>query len=174
MQVNLPVWGYYPKDESTFIDPLYAPYMREHIYVPSKDGNDQLCEVNMFKQQGYPDGLVNPALVRKGWGLSFQLAHPAKDRCPHGWSQGEDGWCVANKPEFEGTFYTDEAHVAKYQYWGGYAPVDHKQLRSIKPTPFDRKSVSPWTGDYKVHYIPKGGEQRNKYGHLATKDSYLA
>jgi len=31
MQTNLPVWGYYPKDDSYFIDPMYAPYMRELV-----------------------------------------------------------------------------------------------------------------------------------------------
>ena len=140
MLVNLPVWSYYPKDGSHFTDPLYAPYARIPIEVKGKDGKtEQICPVNPYKKQGYADGMDHPELVRKGWGLSFQLLHPDKDSCPHGWTKGEDGWCVAAKPEFEGTFYTENAHVAKYQYHDGYAP---KKECGRVISQFDRKSVN--------------------------------
>ena len=170
MQTNLPVWGYYPKDDSYFIDPMYAPYMRE--LVRTADG--QICEVNPSKKQGYPDGFVNPSLVRKGWGLDFQLMHPDKDPCPEGWTKGEDGWCVANQPEFgDHGLYSKDAFVPRYQYWGSYAPrLANARYKEINQ--FDQRSVSPWTGNYVVYNHPKPASNREVYGHLPSKDSYLA
>lgn len=175
MNVNLPVWGYYTKDGSQFIDPLYAPYTRVPIELKDRAGNtEQICPVNPYKKQGYKDGLVHPELVRKGWGLSFQLLHPDKDQCPHGWTKGEDGWCVANQPEFEGTFYTKDAHVPMYQYHDGYAPREMCGRASRQISQFDRKSVNPFTGNYSMLYQGKPSGMRQKYGHLPAKDSYLA
>jgi len=169
MEVNLPVWSYYPPNDQSFVDPLYAPYVRQ--IVP--DANSGYCEVNGWEKQGYADGFVNPALVRKGWGLGFQLMHPDKDPCPEGWTKGIDGWCVQNQPEFEGTFYTPEAFVPKYQYWNGYAPgLINPRAKQIDE--FDMKSVSPWTGNYVIYHNPKPSESRVKYGALASKDSLLA
>ena len=169
MDINLPVWGYYPKNDQYFIDPLYAPYMRELV-----ETDDGICEVNMWKKQGYPDGFVNPALVRKGWGLSFQLMHPDKDPCPDGWTKGEDGWCVANQPEFgDHGLYSKDAFVPKYQYWGSYAPrLANPLYKQINE--FDKKSVSPATGNYVVYQNPAPASNREIYGHLPAKDSYLA
>lgn len=169
METNLTVWGYYPKDDESFVDPMYVPYM--NYPVKTKDG---VCEVNTWKKQGYPDGFVNPALVRKGWGLDFQLLHPDKDPCPEGWTKGEDGWCVSNQPEFgDHGLYSVDAFVPEYQYWNGYAPrLANPQYKEINQ--FDRRSVSPWTGNYVVYNNPYPASHRAVYGHLPSKDSYLA
>ena len=169
MNVNLPIWGYYPKGDEYFIDPQYVPYMK--TLVDTEDGK---CEVNTWAKQGYADGFVNPALVRRGWGLDFQLMHPDKDPCPEGWTKGVDGWCAANEPEFgDNGLYTKDAFVAKYQYWGGYAPrLADPRYKEINQ--FDQKSVSPWTGNYVVYQNPKPSSDREIYGHLPAKDSYLA
>lgn len=168
MEVNLPVWKYYPKDDSYFTDPLYVPYQYENVCT--EDGE---CKVNTWTKQGYPDGFVNPALVRKGWGLNFQLQHPW-DPCPEGWTKGEDGWCAANEPEFgDHGLYTKHAFVPKYQYWGGYAPrLRNPGYKEINQ--FDQKSVNPWTGEYVVYDKSYPSENRVKYGYLPAKDSYLA
>ena len=166
--INLPVWGYYPKDDGYFVDPLYVPYMK--TLVKTDDG---ICEVNLTKKQGYSDGLVNPALVRKGWGMGFQLLHP-DDPCPEGWTKGEDGWCVENQPEFgDHGLYSEDAFVPKYQYWDSYAPrLKNPRYKEINQ--FDQRSVNPWTGNYVVYNHPHPSSNREKYGHLPSKDSYLA
>lgn len=169
MEINLPVWSYYPKKDQQFIDPLYVPYQREAV-----DTNDGICCVNTWKKQGYADGFVNPALVRKGWGLGFQLMHPDKDPCPEGWTKGEDGWCVANEPEFgDHGLYSKNAFVPKYQYWNSYAPTLPSSRRE-EINEFDQKSVNPWTGDYVVYHHSYPASNRGKYGHLPSKDSMLA
>lgn len=187
MEINLPVWGYYPPDNSYFVDPLYVPYQRELTPVcdpdatscKSNSGNvckdPEICEVNTWKQQGYPDALVHPELVRKAWGLSFQKMHPDKDvTCPEGWSPGEDGWCFENKPEWEGTFYTKDAFVPKYQYFGSYAPGLKNNYCTKKINHFDMKSVNPWTGNYTIYHNARPANNRENYGHLPSKDMMLA
>ena len=189
MEVNLPVWGYYPRNDKPFIDPLYAPYQSSYVStevgmendvshsypgVPSSCQTEQVCPVNTWAQQGYPDGFVNPALVRKGWGMSFQLMHPDKDPCPEGWNKEKDGWCHENKPDFgDHGLYSNNAFVPKYQYWASYAPrlVDPR-VKQIDE--FDQKSVSPWTGNYVIYSNPKPASNRAIYGSLPSKDSMLA
>ena len=168
MEANLPVWSYYPKDDEYFIDPLYAPYMRT---LANTEGG--VCEINTWKKQGYEDGFVNPALVRRGWGLNFQLLHPS-DSCPSGYTKGEDGWCAENEPEFgDNGLYTKDAFVAKYQYWNGYAPrLSNPRYKQINE--FDMRSVHPETGNYVVYFNPMPSSSRITYGHLPAKDSLLA
>ena len=168
MEVQLPVWKYYPQNDQYFIDPLYVPYTRTLVNTPGG-----VCGRNTWKKQGYADGFVHPELVRKGWGLGFQLLHADKDPCPEGWTKGVDGWCVENEPEFQGTLYTDKAFVPRYQYWDSYAPkLINPRAKQISE--FDMKSVNPYTGNYVVYFNPKPSETRIKYGSLASKDSLLA
>lgn len=168
MEINLPVWGYYPKNNQYFIDPMYAPYTRELA-----DTGGGICGLNTWAKQGYADGFVNPALVRKGWGLDFQLLHP-QDPCPDGWNKDKTGWCTANKPEFgDHGLYSKDAFVPKYQYWDGYAP-QLAQPRYKEINQFDMRSVNPWTGDYVVYHHPKPSSNRAKYGYLPSKDSLIA
>jgi len=169
MDYNLSVWGYYPKNDKFFVDPMYVPYMKNNV----QEG-DQVCQVNPWKKQGYSDGLVNPALVRKGWGRSFQLMYPEKDPCPLGWSKHKDGWCVVDEPEFgDHGIYSKDAFVPKYQYWKSYAPqLSSPRYKEINA--FDMKTVSPWTGKYVIYHNPTPASNREKYGYLPSKDSYLA
>lgn len=169
MDINLPVWSYYPKNDEYFIDPMYVPYMRTPVNTECGT-----CEVNTWVKQGYPDGFVNPNLVRKNWGLNFQLMHPDKDPCPEGWAKGEDGWCYTTQPEFgDHGLYSDDAFVPKYQYWDSYAPrLDNPNFMEINR--FMQRSVSPWTGQYVVYQNPLPASNRRVYGHLPSKDSYLA
>lgn len=171
MEYNLPVWGYYPSNDEYFVDPMYVPYVRD--LVPDENGRCGECEINPWKKQGYADGFVHPELVRKGWGLGFQLMHADKDPCPEGWTKGIDGWCVENKPEFQGTFYTEKAFVPKYQYWDSYAPkLINPRAKQINE--FDQRSVNPWTGNYVVYNNPRPASNRIEYGSLSSKDSLLA
>ncbi len=169
MDAELPVWNYYPRDDQSFMDPLYVPYIRTLVKTPGG-----LCGVNTWAKQGYADGFVHPELVRKGWGLGFQRMHPDKDlSCPEGWTSGKDGWCAENEPEFQGTFYTDKAFVPKYQYWDSYAPkLINPRAKQISE--FDMKSVNPFTGNYVIYFNPEPSSMTMKYGSLASKDSLLA
>ena len=168
MNVNLPNLSYYPPDNSYFIDPMYVPYQK--ALIGTECG---VCEVNTWAKQGYKDGFVNPALVRKNWGLDFQLMHPI-DPCPEGWTKGQDGWCAANEPEFgDHGLYSKEAFIPKYQYFNGYAPGPvNPRYRQINE--FDNKSINPYTGDYVVYHNPNPGKSRGQYGMLPSKDSLLA
>ena len=168
MDANLPISSYYPKDNSPFIDPMYVPYQNQSIQTECG-----VCEVNTWKKQGYRSGFVNPALVRKGWGMDFQLLHP-RDLCPSGWSKGVDGWCAANEPEFgDHGLYSKDAFVPTYQYFDSYAP-QLKNPRYRDMNEFDPKSVNPFTGDYVVYHNPQYNSSRLKYGSLPSKDGYLA
>lgn len=172
MEYNQSVWAYYPANNQPYTDPLYAPYTRKLVPITGADGETQLCPVNTYKPQG-SCGMTHPELVRKGWGMGFQRMHPDKDPCPPGFTPGVDGWCTAEKPEFEGTFYTDKAFVAKYQYWDGYAPKNQCAVDK-DPSPFHLKSVHPQTGRYVVYHQPKQASTKTVYGKLATRDSLLA
>jgi hypothetical protein len=184
MDINLPVWGYYPQDNSQFIDPLYIPYQNQarpscharKVRTPNGKEVPGECPYNPWREagQGYSDGLVHPELVRKGWGQDFMLLHPDKDPCPEGWTKTKGGWCVANKPEFgDHGLYSTDAFIPEYQYHGGYAPA--RQCPRDRPiNEFDNRSVNPFTGDY-VRYFPgTTPKNRSRYGALPSKDSLLA
>lgn len=166
VDVNLPVWGYYPSDNQKFIDPLYLPYQNQMIPTPSG-----VCPVNCFKHDDCEGVGFHPELVRAGWCWDFQRMHPDKDPCPPGFVEGKEGMCHKEKLDWEGSFYTDEQFAPKYQYWNGYA---------VKPScsplldEFDQKSVNPYTGQY-VNYFPSNpSKSRQKYKNIPSMDSYLA
>lgn len=153
MEVKLSGWDYYRKD---FVDPLYLPYQK-------KGG------INPTKKQGYYAS-KHPELVRAGLGMRYIRKRP-DDPCGLGWKDGGDGYCVEEKPEFEGTFYTESAHVPYYQYHGGYAPKFKSGSRRVEST--DNISISPFTGEVQLSHIPKKSPNRRRYGHLPSKDSLL-
>ena len=171
MQVNQSVWSQYPKDDTYYIDPLYIPY--QSIPVETECGQ---CSINPWKHRGSP-ALVNPGLERRGWGWDFIRMHPDKDRqCPPGWVSDPDpssGWCTVEKPEYEGTLYTDKSFTPKYQYWDSYAPR-LKNPNERQTNRFDQRSVNPFTGNYVMYHNSKPNGLRSKYGWLPSKDSYLA
>ncbi len=157
MQVNLSTWGYY---KPGFVDPLYVPYQRKTIRGKS---------INTWKKQG-ASPIVDPGQVRAGLGIAYQRQYPQYDACGLGWKPGPDGYCVAEEPEFEGTFYTKDAHVPKYQYHDGYT-VKPKGARRVSQ--FDNKSVNPFTGEYQISHTPYPSPTRSKYGQLPSRDSLL-
>lgn len=172
MEVNLSTWGYY---QPGFVDPLYVPYQRSKEVVSNSDGYTQLCEVNTWKKMGYPDGLVNPGLVRKGWGLSFQRKH-GMDSCPAGWTSqmpngnpGQDGWCYESVPEFEPQLYSKTAFIPRNQYWKGYTIPNKPGNKPLDS--FDFKSVSPYTGKFVSHI--NSGCVNDSYNRFPVKNSYL-
>lgn len=171
MLVNLPVWGYYPKDNSKFVDPLYIPY--QDTWMKTKSG--ETCPVNTWEVQGYADGFVNPALVRKGWGLTFQLQHPDKDPCPEGWSK-INGMCVENEPEYGGQdagLYSVNSFTPKYQYWDSYTQRNQNAfVREINE--FDNRSINPFTGDMVSYMTSYPSSSTTRYGKLRSKDSLIA
>ena len=175
MEVNLPVWGYYPPNNEYFVDPLYVPYMNNLVKTKTRGGYNQICEVNPWPKQG-PPSTVNPGLVRQGWGMSFLRMHPDKDPCPPGFVDGGngDGWCLAEEPEFGNHgLYSEYAFVPKYQYHGSYAPrLKDPAYKEINQ--FTMRSVHPETGEYVVYFNPAPASNRGKYGYLPAKDSYLA
>jgi len=154
MQINQSVWDYYPQDNSRLYDPLYYPYKKEEKCCKNPvTGEDEACQVYPFKEQGCVGSLVNPNLVRRGWGLDFQLLQPGFTPCPNGWTKDKTtGFCVSNSPEFEGTFYTKDAFVPKFQYHSAYCANPRPNLRVSE---FDMRSVNPFTGDYVVYFTSK-------------------
>jgi hypothetical protein len=170
MLKNQTVWDYYPKDNSYYIDPMYVPY--QESYIKTEDG---ICPVKTWKEQGSPTGFVNPALVRKKWGTEFMLMHPDTDSCPTGWTKQENGWCKEYEPEFGNNgLYSNDAFIAKYQYWDSYAPA-LKNSRERPINEFDSRSVNPFTGEYVVYHKSNDNfPNKNRYGSLPSKDSYLA
>lgn len=167
MDTNLSVWGYYPKDDKPFIDPLYVPYQYKN--VATENG---VCPVNTWAGMGCYDGMVNPGLVRKDWGWSFQRMFPDKDPCPPGFTEGMDGWCVKEAPEFDPNYglYSKHAFVPMYQYWNGYGTNEI----STELTELDPKSINPFTGNFVVYTKPRPNTNTFKYMKTPSKDSYLA
>lgn len=166
MDYNASLWSYYPPNDQKFVHPLYAPYVKQ--IIPNGDGG--YCEVNKWSQKEH-SGCYFSELDRKGWGTTFQLMHPT-DPCPEGYTKVENGYCVQNQHEFEGTFYTDEAFVPKYQYWDGYTTRSDCSKQEISE--FDMKSINPHTGNFVIYHNPTPNKNTHKYGTLASKDSLLA
>jgi hypothetical protein len=170
MLKNQTVWDYYPKDDSYYIDPMYVPY--QEVYVETKDG---VCPIKPWKEQSCLNSLVNPDLIRKGWGTDFMLMHPDKDPCPTGWTKGENGWCSEYEAEFGNNgLYSEDAFIPKYQYWDSYTiPIRNNKNREINE--FDSRSVNPFTGNYVIYRNSNDAHPSNRrHGKLPSKDSYLA
>lgn len=171
MDVNLSTWDYYQKD---FIDPLYAPYQKKWVKTrdigPDGVEYEQDCPVHAWtEKEGYFNGLVNPAGVRKNWGKMFQLKHSTFS-CPFGYVKGEDNYCFEAEPEFEPVFYTPKAFLPRRRYWNTYAPPNEGFRKTTDS--FDFRSVNPNTGRYsKTKSSPNSSF--NYYGSQPTPSSYL-
>jgi len=174
MESNIPVWSYY---QPGFVHPEFVPYLR----YPVKDDQGNTIYINTWEDQGYANGLVNPYIVRKNWGMAFARKHE-DDPCPPGFIPGEGGYCFPYQPENEAIFYTKKAFIPKRQYWKSY--VDDSRAPQRVSESFDMRSVHPMTGEYVVYYEgcndrPYGGMNKTpatntRYGRNPTKDSYLA
>lgn len=165
MEYDMSVWHHYPKNDEKFTHPMFAPYQSKKV----RQSDGQICPVDTWKKQ---DCSVTPHLVRKGWGLDFQLMHPDRDSCPVGWNKNRDGWCVHNQPEFKGSLYSHKAFVPKYQYFDGYTVPAEKEPCCDKIKETDMKSVNPWTGNLVRYFKPHSAVRR--YGKLPSKDSFIS
>ena len=174
VDINLPVWDYYPPNNSRYLDNLYLPYLKLAKTCNNPvTGEPEECDVYPFKKQGCVGTLVNENLVRKGWGLDFQMLEPGYNMCPEGWTKdASTGWCTTNEPEFSGTFYSQNAWVPKYQYFDGYAP--QHVGRKPRVSEFEMRSINPFTGNYVVYFTSRPSLDPHKYGKLPSKDSLLA
>jgi hypothetical protein len=181
-------------------DKAAGKYWPPHQQQKVIEGNVYMASVNPWEQANVlpSPALVNPALVRKGWGKSFQRKH-SYFPCPNGWTPGADGWCVENEPEEIPLFYTDKAFIEKNQYWSGYTAPNNRTQQYFGPSETKYRggplmesdkscierigcgpgnnfgSAPPNTGstqrfDKRGSYFPKGPF----YGNVGAKDSYLA
>lgn len=174
METNLSVWDYYPKNDKPFIDPLYVPYQKTYITTENNLGDEVKCPVNTWSlSQGMCEGNVNPALIRRGWGQTFQLMFPDKDPCPAGYTKSTDGegWCTPQAPEYgDHGLYSKDAFVPMYQYFSGYASTTRRdEINEFSPV-----SINPHTGNFVVYIKPYISPTTNKYLFIPSRDSYLA
>lgn len=185
MEHDQTIWQMY---QPGYVDPMYVPYMR--TYVKDPWGNkistnpwqvqslnpDTPIPVDQFRgQNGYiggPTGIVDPALFRLNWGMSFMNMFQ-DDPCPQGYEKAEGGYCVKYNRDAEAVFYTDKAFVPKNQYFDSYVNTSLQERRVSEQT--DLRSVNPLTGRYTVYYRPNVSDTRaTRYGKMPIKDSYLA
>ena len=163
METNIPVWSYY---QPGWVDPMFVPYLK----YPVKDNWGNVVPTNTWEKMGYADGTVNPAVVRKNWGLGFARMFE-DDPCPVGFVPAENGYCFPRQPDNEAVFYTEKAFLPKKQYWSSYVTNAPKRGSDN----FDFRSVNPNTGNYTVYYESTPNERlgETKYGRNPTKNSYL-
>ncbi len=167
MDTNLTAFGYYPADDSYFLDPMYAPYARRN--TQTSDGS--IFPVNTTEVQGY-HGFVRPELVRKAWSLDFQRKHSSYP-CPAGWKAGGANWCIKVDADYgDSGLYSKNAFIARHQYQAGYTVPRTPAHREFNQS--DNKSVNPHTGHYVVYQRPSGTEVRSQYGGLPSKAMLLA
>lgn len=180
MDLNLPVWSYYAP---SFVDPLFVPYLK----FERKDDKGNLVPINTWEKQGVSDGLVNPDIVRKNWGMTFMNKF-SNDSCPPMFEKypiEDGGYCIPRKLGYRPLFYTEKAFIPRNQYYQSYT-IPLKQLPRVSES-FDMRSVNPFTGHYSIYYDSVPGyynkENNNysgsssnsatQYGRLPTSDSYL-
>jgi hypothetical protein len=152
MDINLGVWDYY---QPGFVHPEFAPYLRKKV----KDRWGNTVSLNTWEKQGC-NALVEPALVRANWGMTFQRMYET-DPCPTGFRKAPGGYCVQEPLKHEPVFYTDKAFIPKIQYWSGYTDRSLPDQRVSQQ--FDMRSVSPLTGQYEVPFLPQITGDRTRY-----------
>jgi hypothetical protein len=155
MKTNQPVWARY---NPGYVDEEFVPYLRDK--VPDAWGN--IVSINNWEQQGCEGGMVEPALVRKNWGLRFQRMFDS-DPCPNGFMKTEDSYCVREPLKGEPVFYTPKSFIARRQFWDGYATANPGARRVSEQT--DLRSVNPLTGDYTVYYGASQWSAPRKYSY---------
>jgi hypothetical protein len=177
MDTNLPVWKYYEKG---YVHPDFVPYLRENVPVGdrrfvasndlkltslSKEVGPRYANVNTWLREA-PSNLVNDSLVRKGWGMAFIRQH-AGDPCPTGFDSAPGGYCVERKKDHVPVFYSEEAFLAKNQFWDSYGSDVPRISQST-----DMRSVNPLTGEYTVYFHSKGVND-SRYRKMPSKDCFL-
>ena len=166
---------YYPKDDSVFIDPMYAVY--KHVNVPLDD-HKCFMPVNTSVDTGNPN-YIHPSNIRRDWNLDFAVLNPT-DPAPAGWGKvfGNYRTKIEEEGTRNGTFYTDKDWRVKYQYFNGYT-VDRMNSNNINklypdnsPT-WKSASLNPQTGNWVLYKQTLPQQRLNKYGALPSRDSYL-
>lgn len=188
MDINLSIGGYYPKDDSKFLDPLFAPYLKTRLPISEPKNNkrqtkdNDICyiDVNTWQQMGNPN-MVPKDSYKIGWGWEFQKLYPT-DQCPGGWVDRGNGMCSrANDESAQSEFYTKDQFAVQYQYRNGYT-VDLRSLKNRddlnskygqEDMAVKAASVNPHTGNWVVYYDPKPSQSTVKYGGLPSRYSYL-
>ncbi len=197
MDINLPIAGYYPKDDSKFIDPMFVPYLRTKLPIGEKKNNkqpkewgskeksekeDNTCyiDVNTWQNMGNPN-MVHNDQYKIGWGWDYQKIYPWES-CAAGWVDRGNGMCTrANDESAQSNFYTKDQFAAKYQYRNGYT-VDLRSLENrenltskygVENMAMKGASVNPFTGNWVTYYDPKPSNSTVKYGGLPSRHSYL-
>jgi hypothetical protein len=176
MDANTPISEYYPKDDSIYIDKMYAPYQTQKFPI---DNEGCYINLNTWKQMGNPN-YVNPAHYRREWNWDFKKLSP-NDPCP-AWSKDlGNGYCVKVREEgHSSNFYTSDIFAVKYQYFDGYT-LDKK--KDMLPSPalssqydsptFKAASINPWTGKWVIYHDVLPNKNALKYGNLPSRSSYL-
>jgi hypothetical protein len=155
METNQPVWERY---NPGYVDEEFVPYLRDKV----QDDWGNTVSINMWEKQGCVPSLVEPALIRKNWGLRFMRQFDS-DPCPNGFMGAGDSYCVREPLKFEPVFYTDKSFIAKRQFWDGYALANPGVRRVSEQT--DLRSVNPLTGQYTVYYNPSQWSARRRYAY---------
>jgi hypothetical protein len=184
MDVNLPVWDYYPSD-GKFIDPMYAPYGRVMVRsdseqyaryggIESDTPTQEFCPMNKWPHQTTACNSIYPEHVRKGLGLKFQKKHSWYP-CPVGYKDIGDGFCAPTCQESEPIFYTDKSFTVRPTYFGAYGECPPKNkdlpLEDREFNEFDQKSVNPFTGLYQTYFKSR---RSCKYIPNPSRNSYMA
>jgi hypothetical protein len=198
MDINLPIGGYYPQDDSKYIDAMYVPYLKTKVSIQEnkkiKKPNDwstpqenqtndkDTCyiDVNTWQNMGNPN-MVHNDQYKIGWDQTFQKIYPWNP-CPGGWVDRGNGICDrANDESYQSEFYTKDQFAVQYQYRNGYT-VDLRQKQNRdnltskygqEQMPMKAASVNPFTGNYVVYHEPKPSKSTVKYGGLPSRHSYL-
>lgn len=162
MESNTSVWKRY---QPGFVDEDFVPYLRENVV--SNDGH--IVSINKWKKQKCVGTMLEPALIRKNKGLTFQRMFDS-DPCPNGFVRGPDGYCMREPLKHEPIFYTDKAFIAKRQFWDGYGinPQGHRRISEQT----DLRSVNPITGQYTIYYNPLERNVEQRYAHPVPDTRY--
>jgi hypothetical protein len=174
MLTNTSVWTRY---QPGYIDELVAPFQRKKVI--DRWGNE--VSINTWeKLPPVPSpecpGLIEPALLRVNKGLTFQRMFET-DPCPSGFvkSKEEPSYCVRVTPKHEQVFYSDKAFIPKRQYWKGYSDGNATRNSSSGPeaqrspsSPFDMRTVDPFTGNYTIYYESNKSASQTRYGKPIT------
>jgi hypothetical protein len=179
MDINLPIYGYYPKDGTKFIDPLYAPYQTQKIPI---DDEGCYAQKSPWKSVGNPN-YVNNDHYRMDWNMDFKRLYP-NDPCPAGTSEpvagSGSGMCVSTRQEaHDSTFYSQNMYRVHNQYFDGYSVSNDKECWKTKPInrkmdpTFKAASFNPFIGDYVIYHEPKTNINSTKYNNLPSRHSYL-
>lgn len=193
MDTNLPILGYYPKNNEKFIDPMYVPYLSHALPIGGKDPKNSRGVTNVLNNQCFLPintwkhtanwNFVHPDHLRRGWQWDYLNIEP-DDPCPGGFEKNNNGTAKGmcsriKEEEHDSSFFTDSEFRVKNQYPAGYTihPNETRKLASLNrydtgPS-FQNYSNNPYTGEWVRYYDMKPNVNGTKYGTLPSRSSYL-